>query len=512
MTAFAIQHLASLPIAIALLAAALTLVVGERRLAQQRAIVWVAIALLLLCGALAVNRTSNGEMLVYLVSNWRAPFGIALVVDKLTAIMLLLTAFIGAVVMAAQTRSDRPAGTYFYPLFMLQLMGLNGAFLTGDLFNLFVFFEVLLAASYGMLLQHADRARTNAATHYVVINLLGSALFLIAASLLYGVTGTLNMADLSQKISTVDSQSRALVAAAGFLLLVVFAIKAALLPLNFWLTGTYRAANLPVAALFALMTKVGVVAIARTLTLIYPDGGVINAHMSQALLVIAPLTMLVAACGALSARDVATLIGWSVVGSAGMLVTALAIGEPKAISGALFYLVGSTLATALLFLNAASLDEAGARVATDTDPGGRRWAWTGALFLIGAAVMAGLPPFSGFIGKATILVASTSHAAQTWVWTVVLLAGLLSILAYARMGSRLFWKRDAALVDGVSLLPTAVLAIALVGLTVFAAPLQRYTDQAAAELKRPQIMIGNVLGKLPQQKPVVPVPVGGANK
>lgn len=512
MIAFAIQHLAILPIAIALLAAALTLVVGERRLAQQRAIVWVAIVLMVLCGTLAVNRTSNGEMLVYLVSNWRAPFGIALVVDKLTAIMLLLTAFIGAVVMAAQTRSGRPVDTYFYPLFMLQLMGLNGAFLTADLFNLFVFFEVLLAASYGMLLQHADRARTNAATHYVVINLLGSALFLIAASLLYGVTGTLNMADLSQKISTVDSQSRALVAAAGFLLLVVFAIKAALLPLNFWLTGTYRAANLPVAALFALMTKVGVVAIARTLTLIYPDGGVINAHMCQGLLVIAPLTMLVAACGALSARNVSTLIGWSVVGSAGMLVTALAIGEHKAISGALFYLIGSTLATALLFLNAASLDQAGARVATDTDPGGRRWALTGALFLIGAAVMAGLPPFSGFIGKATILAASTSHAAQAWVWTAVLLASLLSILAYARMGSRLFWKRDAALVDGGSLLPTAVLAIALAGLTVFAAPLQRYTDQAAAELKRPQIMIGNVLGKIPQQKPVVSVPAAGAHK
>ena len=512
MSVFAIQHLPILPIAIALLAAALTLVVGERRLAQQRAIVWVAIVLMLLCGALAIQRTSSGEMFVYLLSNWRAPFGIALVVDKLSAIMLLLTAFIGAVVMAAQTRSDQPTGTYFYPLFMLQLMGLNGAFLTADLFNLFVFFEVLLAASYAMLLQHADRARTNAATQYVVINLLGSALFLIAAALLYGVTGTLNMADLSQKINAVGPQSRALVAAAGFLLLVVFAIKAALLPLNFWLTGTYRAATLPVAALFALMTKVGVVAIARTVTLIYPEGGVINAHMSQALLVIAPLTMLVAACGALSARDVSTLIGWSVVGSAGMLVTALAIGEHRAISGALFYLIGSTLATALLFLNAASLDQASARVTIDTDAGGSRWAWTGALFLIGAAAMAGLPPFAGFIGKATILAASTSHHAQTWVWTAVLLAGLLSILAYARMGSRLFWKRDAALVDGVSRLPTAVLAIALVGLTIFAAPLQRYTDQAAAELKRPQIMIGNVLGKVPQQKSVAPLAAPGANK
>ncbi len=512
MMAFALQHLAILPIAIALLAATLTLVVGERRLAQQRAIAWIAIALLLSCGALAVLRTSSGEMFVYLMSNWRAPFGIALAVDKLTAIMLLLTSFIGAVVMAAQTSSRRPVGTYFYPLFMLQLMGLNGAFLTADLFNLFVFFEVLHAASYGMLLQHPDRARTNAATHYVVINLLGSALFLIAASLLYGVTGTLNMADLSLKINAVGPQSRALVAVAGFTLLVVFAIKAALLPLNFWLTGTYRAAALPVAALFALMTKVGVVAIVRTLTLIYPDGSAIHSHMSQALLVIAPLTMLMAACGALSARDVSTLIGWSVVGSAGMLVTAIAIGEPRALSGALFYLIGSTVATALLFLNAASLDQAGARVTSVGEAGGRQWARTGALFVIGGAAMAGVPPLSGFIGKATILAGSASHSAQVWVWTAVLLAGMLSILAYARMGSRLFWKRDAALAQGASLVPTGVLAIALVCLTIFAAPVQRFTDQAAAELKRPQIMIGNVLGKLPQQKPVVPVPVTGVNK
>jgi multicomponent K+:H+ antiporter subunit D len=499
------KHLPVLPIAIALVAAAWCLSVAESNTRLQRGVTWAALLLLLAVALFAVNRTARGEQFVYLLGNWKAPYGIALVVDKLTAIMLLLTTFIGSVVFAAT--NSKPAdgkpvssGTYFAPLFLLQLVGLNGAFLTADLFNLFVFFEVLLAASYGMLLQHSDQRRTNAAIHYVVINLVGSAIFLIAVSLLYGVTGTLNMADLSQRLSVIPAHSQALAAAAGFLLLVVFAIKAALLPLNFWLTNTYRAAVLPVAALFALMTKVGVVAIIRTMTLIFPEGGIINQYMSQALLIIAPLTLLVAAAGALSARDVRSLIGWSVVASAGLLVCAVAMGGTMALSGALFYLIGSTLATALLFLNTTAIDEAGPRLAAADAVPGAAWAWTGALFFIGAAALAGLPPFAGFIGKAVVLAGSVNQAWQVWLWFAILGGGLVSMLAYARMGSRLFWKRDAAGNAPAYLLPCIAIATALVCLTVFAAPIQRYTDQAAVELRRPQAMISNVLGKLPIEK------------
>lgn len=507
MNAFVSTHLPILPVAIPLLAAALCLIVGQSRIGLQRTAAWLAIALLVATAVQMLMRTHQGEVFVYLLSNWKAPFGIAFALDKLAAVMIALVALIAAVVMvAAQSGKPKSAGTYFYPLFMLQLAGLAGAFLTADLFNLFVFFEVLLAASYGMLLQHADREKTNAATHYVVINLVGSAMFLIGVSLLYGVTGTLNMADLSQRIGAVSPASRGLVAAAGWLLIVVFAIKAALLPLNFWLTGTYRAAVLPVAALFALMTKVGVVAIWRMLTLIYPDGGTINAQIEQVLLFVAPVTMLVASCGALSARDVRSLIGWSVVASAGMLVTAVAIGSHKALSGGLFYLIGSTIATAMLFLNAASLDSTRAEHVSETGLApSSTWVWAGALFAIGAAAMAGLPPFSGFIGKATVLAGastSVSHSWQAWIFATVLVSGLLSVLAYARMGSRLFWKRDAAVVaasEGYRA-PTVVLAGALAALTIFAAPVQRYTDQAAAELKRPSMMIQNVLGKLPAEK------------
>lgn len=507
MMAWLLKHLPVLPIVLPLLGAALALLAGEKRLATQRVIAAASVMSLAVAAVLAIMLTASGQMSVYLAGNWQAPFGIVLAIDKLTALMLALTAGIGAVVLLAgqakpatteggQNRID--GGTFFYPLFLLQLCGLNGAFLTADLFNLFVFFEVLLAASYGMLLQNADRSRTNAATHYVVINLFGSALFLIAVALLYGVTGTLNMSDLSQKINATSGSSRGLVMAAGFILLLVFSIKAALLPLNFWLTGTYGRALAPVSALFALMTKVGVVAIARLLTLLFPEGSVINGHMSNVLLIVAPLTMLIAACGALAAREVKVLIGWTVVASAGLMITAIAIGSPMALSGALFYMLGSTIATALLFLNAAAIDAPGAARTTGAASKNNAWPVIATLFFVGAAAAAGLPPFSGFIGKTIVLVGATQHAWMTWVFYTVLMAGLLTIIAFARMGSRLFWKRDAV-VAPVYLLPASLLAAALVALTLLAAPIQRFTDQAAIEMKRPQIMTGNVLGKLPLQ-------------
>jgi multicomponent K+:H+ antiporter subunit D len=493
-----IKHLPILPIAIPLMGAALALLVGEKSIARQQTITWICIALMLGVSMVSINHTASGYLSVYLVGNWQAPFGIALALDKLSAIMLLLTSIIAAVVMLAAQRSQFTNGAFFIPLFLLQLMGLNGAFLTADLFNLFVFFEVLLAASYGLLLQQVDKNKTNAATHYVVINLIGSALFLIAASLLYGITGTLNMADLSVKINALPPASRPLAVAAGFILLTVFAIKAALLPLNFWLTGTYRAATLPIAALFALMTKVGVVAIIRTLTLLYPDGTFGNVVMTKALIVLAPITMLVAALGALASRDLKTLVGWSIVASAGMLVTSAAIGNAKALSGGLFYLVGSTIASASLFLLAAGIQSSGTTTSSASSTDHRAtWQWTGGLFLLCAMTLTAMPPFSGFIGKAVILAGAAQHLWPTWLMSMILVSGFISLIAYVRLGSRLFFKDDASVVAQHGYLPMGLLAGLIVAMTIFAAPIQRFTDQAAIELRQPQIIEGNVLGKRP---------------
>jgi len=495
-----IKHLPMLPIAIPLLGAALALIVGEKSIVRQRTIAWICILFMLGVGVVAINHTARGYLAIYLVGNWQAPFGIALALDKLSAMMLLLTSFIAAIVLLAAQRSQLLSGTFFIPLFLLQLMGLNGAFLTADLFNLFVFFEVLLAASYGLLLQQPDQQKTNAATHYVVLNLIGSALFLIAASLLYGITGTLNMADLSVKIHALPPSSRPLAVAAGFILLTVFAIKAALLPLNFWLTGTYRAAETPISALFAIMTKVGVVAIIRALTLIYPDGTFGNVVMTKALIVIAPITMFVAACGALAARELKTLIGWSIVGSAGIIVTAAAIGNAKALSGALFYLIGSTLASACLFLLAAALDNRNTSNSVATTDHSTIWKVTGALFLICAMTLTSLPPFSGFIGKAVILAGAVQHLWPTYLTTVILVSGFMMLIAYVNIGSRLLLKRDSSVNPPAGYLPMGIAVASIVSLTLFAAPIQRFTDQTAIELRQPQIMQGNVLGKRPMDK------------
>jgi multicomponent K+:H+ antiporter subunit D len=485
---WSLKHLPVLPIIIALFGAAATLMVGESRLVLQRIIATIAIALLLCVGVIAVWKTGEGNLFVNLMGNWRAPFGIALGIDKLSAVMLLLMAIVSAFTLAAVRAKP---GTFFYPLFMLQLMGLSGAFVTADLFNLFVFFEVLLAASYGMLLQHTDRAKTNAATHYVVINLVGSAFFLIGVSLLYGITGTLNMADLGVRINALPADSRALAAAASFLLIVVFAIKAAMLPLNFWLTGTYGSAFLPVAALFALMTKVGIVAIVRMLTLVVPPtsatGLAIQTTIQSALLIAAPLTMLLAALGALAARELKTLVGWSIVGSAGLLITAFALGNAKAVSGGLFYLIGTTIAAASMFLIAGALMSR---------------TWRIAAFFVVALVIVGMPPFSGFIGKAVVLAGASTHAWQAWIFAAVLLSSLLTVIAYARFGSRVFWKESLTLDSDSAHYAAPALAGAalLVALVVFAAPLQRFTDQAALDLVQSKSYASSIMGKRPIER------------
>jgi multicomponent K+:H+ antiporter subunit D len=499
MNAFLVKHLTVLPIAVPLIGAAIALLVGERRIPLQRLISFIVTLLLLSFGALAIAVTARDQTLIYLLGNWQAPFGIALAVDRLTAIMLMLTAGIAIVVLLG---SGEATGGFFYPLFMLQLMGLNGAFLTADLFNLFVFFEVLLAASYGLLLQHADRLRTNMAVHYVTINLVGSALFLIAVSLLYGVTGTLNMSDLSLKISALSASAphnTGLVYAAAFLLIVVFAIKAALLPLGFWLTGTYGSAIVPVAALFALMTKVGVYSIMRASTLIFPADGSTHVHIAAALMWIAPLTLLMAACGALAARDVRTLIGWTIVGSAGFLVTAIAIGNARALSGAMVYLIGSSIAAALLFLVSAAI-RSGVSPAINGNTTSNAWQWVAGLFFLAAVTAVGLPPFSGFIGKALVLSAAAGSSYAGWIFASILLASFITLLGYVRLGVRLFWKHDATVELSGYRVPAMLLASALVALTVFAAPLQRFTDRAATQLLQPSTMSAAVLGARPLAK------------
>ena len=269
-------HLLVVPVVLPLLAAALMLVLGERRRRFASIINIGATGAGLLVALAILGRVDAdgvpGAIGVYLAANWEAPFGIVLVADRLSALMLVLTGVVGLATAVYAVAGWSRAGVYFHPLFQIQLMGLNGAFLTGDLFNLFVFFEVMLAASYGLLLHGSGWARVHSGLHYIAVNLLASSLFLVGLAMLYGVMGTLSMADIAAKLPLVAAEDRGLLHAGAAILAVAFLTKAAIWPLNFWLVPAYAAASAPVAALFALMTKVGIYAILRLWTCSFPGG------------------------------------------------------------------------------------------------------------------------------------------------------------------------------------------------------------------------------------------------
>ena len=509
-------HGVILPVVLPLMTGALLVLVEARRPRLARAISLAGTAALLLIALqLARHADAGNAVTPYLLGNWPAPFGIALALDRLSALMLLLAALVGSATLLYACGGDDRRGRHFHSLFQFQLMGLNGAFLTADLFNLFVFFEVLLIASYGLLLHGGGAARLRASIHYVGFNLAGSALFLLAVSLLYGLTGTLNMADLAQRVPQLGADRVLLVQSAALLLVVVFGVKAALLPLYFWLPATYGSASAPVAGLFAIMTKVGVYSILRTTTLVFgADGGAAAFVTSPWLELLALGTLLLGAVGALASRHLRMTIGNAVVASAGMLLLAVGLGQPDTVAAGLFYLVHSTLVVAALFLLADRIRAA--RGAADdtlqaaTLQHGR--VALGVLFFFLAMAAAGAPPLAGFLGKSMLLLAAGGTAWGPPVVAVVLCSGLLMMVAFARTGSVLFWRPAAAGVapatPGVprdAPVPSsplhsvglALLVLLIAACALWAAPLSRYAQATAAQLFSPAAYVQAVLGEEP---------------
>jgi multicomponent K+:H+ antiporter subunit D len=496
------------PVVLPLLAGAALLALERLRPAWQAPLsIATTLGLLLVALQLALD-TADGTVHAYLVGNWPAPFGIALAADRLSTLMLLLTAVVALGSLLAALADWHARGAHFHALFQFQLMGLSGAFLTADLFNLFVFFEVLLAASYGLLLHGGGGERLRAATHYVALNLTGSALFLIAVSLLYALTGTLNLADLAMKVPLLEAGDAPLARVAALLLLVVFCLKAALFPLGLWLPATYGAAAAPVAALFAIMTKVGIYAVIRVFTTVFGEQAGALAGVGSALLTPLGLTTLVlAALGALASPSLCTLCGWLVVGSAGTLLAAVGLSQGPGLAAALYYLAHSTLIAAALFLLVELIARQRGSFGASLDPGPRiaQPALLGAMFFVCAASVAGLPPLSGFLGKVSILVAALPSQNAWAFWGIVLATSLLTLIALARAGSRLFWKTREELVPAsphvtLAVAAPSVLLAGTIALAVFAAPAHRYTADTAAQLVRPDEYIRSVLGAKPSAR------------
>ncbi len=436
------NHWIIAPVLLPLVAGALLLVLEASGLAAKRALAIAATAALIPVAVGLMTIAANGEQQIYYLGDWPAPFGIVLVVDRLSALMLVLASVLATASLAYAVGGDDTRGADFHALFQFQLLGINGAFLTGDLFNLFVFFEILLIASYCLIAHGGGAARTRAALHFVVLNLVGSSVFLIALGVVYGTLGTLNMADLANKVAAVDPESIGLVKVAGLLLLVVFGLKAALLPLGFWLPSAYRSATASVACLFAIMTKVGVYAILRVHILIFVDPSHAGFSLQAWLLPLALATIVLGTIGAVAASELRATVSYLVVISVGTLLAAVGLASGEGLTAALYYLIHSTLVTGGLFLLADLIgrQRGKAQARLDLSHAVYQPVLLGTLFFVGAVAVSGLPPLSGFAAKLSILQAAQASAAAAWIWGIILISGLFVIVTLSRAGTAIFWR------------------------------------------------------------------------
>ncbi|WP_333817166.1 monovalent cation/H+ antiporter subunit D [Tabrizicola sp.] len=497
------SHWIIAPVVLPALAAALMVLTLRRSLTLQRALSLATIlALNAIALALLHAATTTGPQ-AYFLGDWPAPFGIVLILDRLSALMVtLLAALALPVTLYAIGSGWDTKGAHFHPLLMFLLMGLGGAFLTGDAFNLFVFFEVLLIASYGLMIHGGGEARTRAGLHYVAFNLMGSALFLFALGLLYATTGTLNMADLALKLPALPEGDAALPRTAAVMLFLVFAIKGALVPLHFWLPATYANAPGMTAALFAIMTKVGAYATLRFATLVFPPDLPATALILPTLLLPAALvTLALGAIGTLGAATLPRLAAFAGIASMGTVFLGIAQMTPAASAAALYYLIHSTLATALIFLVADLLSRRRAHLRLDTAAPVAQSGPIGALYFAAAIALAGLPPLSGFPGKLMILDVWRDQAAV--IWPAILVSSFLMLLGLSRAGSLLFWKPGAdpaptAPHEPLALAAAFALLAALAALTVFAGPVTDWLMTTATALYDPEAYIAaNRLGGRP---------------
>ena len=530
------KHALIVPILLPLVTGAALLLIDETRhtvkalvgIASTVMLVATAIALVQLAGA--VPEGAGAMSSAYAVGNWPAPFAIVLVLDRLSALMLALTSVLALASLVFSTARWDRMGPHFHTLFQFLLMGLGGAFLTGDLFNLFVFFEVTLAASYGLLLHGSGAFRVRSGLHYIAINLAASLLFLIGVSLIYGVAGTLNMADLAVRLPAVPTEDRMLLQAGAAILGVAFLVKAGMWPLCFWLPPAYMAAAAPVAAIFVLLTKVGVYVLLRlTLLLFGSEAGELTGFGGAVLLWGGMATVAFATSGVLASQAMGRLAGYSVLVSSGTLLAAVGMGDAAVVSGALFYLVSSTFATAAFFMLIELVERArepGADLLTVTmeaygdeaDPEEDEKeevgvVMPGALAVLGvcfgcvALLLAGLPPLSGFIAKFAMLtgmlnldglVSPSEIPVRTWLLVALLIfSGLAALVAMMRTGIRTFWAPLEVIVPRVLVVevaPIVALLALCLALTIEGGAMISYTEAAARSLHDPSSYIQGVLG------------------
>lgn len=484
--------LATLPIVIPLAAAALTLL-ASRRLTLQRIIgIGAAAASAVVAIALVFVVDADGAIVVT-TGGWAPPIGIALVADRL-AVLLLATstvALVAVLVYAVSQRATDEELRGFHAVYQVLAAGVALALLTGDLFTLFVAFEIMLTASYVLLTHRAGGSETRSTISYVVIGLVASALLLTAIGLIYAVTGTVNIADLTVKLDSVPTGIRA---GLGWLLFMVFGIKAAIFPLFFWLPDSYPVAPTPVTALFAgLLTKIGVYAIIRTQTLLFPSDGPVTI-----MIVIAGFTMIVGVLGAIAQKDIKRILSFHIVSQIGYMIMGLAFFSVAGVAAAIVFVVHQIIVKASLFLVGGLVEDSEGTGAIDgVDAVARRSPFIAALFLPAALSLAGFPPFSGFVGKLALVEAG--FASSAWIIVgVSLFASVLTLFSMTKIWAGVFWgvPRDTSplRVPKGMVLATASLVVVSIIIAAAAEPLVEYAERAATDLMSEGVYRDLVLG------------------
>ncbi|MCT4784739.1 Na+/H+ antiporter subunit D [Exiguobacterium aestuarii] len=478
--------------------AAIIMMFMPKRVQLQRGMALGALAMTAIVSLFLVHTVSTEGIQTLNLGNWQAPFGITLVSDMLSALLVttstLLTFFI--VWFAVHYFSDSYEGNYLYISMLFMLVGVNGAFTTGDIFNLFVFFEVFLMSSYVLIVLGGRGVQLRESIKYLLVNIIASALFVMSVALLYGVTGTLNLADLAMKIPLVDNPD--VITVIGVMFVIVFGMKGALVPLHYWLPGAYVVAPTPILAMFgALLTKVGVYSILRTYTLLFDGNG---EFLQTFLMVLAVLTIFIGMTGAIAYNDVKLIIIYNIMIAVGVILYGISVNTQTSLEGSLYYLIHDMIIKAVLFMLVGMMIGI-TKSGQLRDMGGliTRFPLFGWTFFVAALSLAGIPPLSGFFGK-LLIVSGGMDEGELFGPLLVLLSSLFVLYSVMKIFLNGFWGEAKREYDGPLvpytkrlIVPVFLLLIIAVAYGFGAEAIHPYITQAIEPLVNPEIYIDAVI-------------------
>ncbi|WP_188462824.1 Na+/H+ antiporter subunit D [Marivirga lumbricoides] len=493
-----------LPLILPFLTATICLFFNRSKKAQHFISIAGACLLLITAFFLLESVKENGIMVTQ-IGGWEAPFGITMVMDIFSAIMVLVTAFVGLMVniYALQNIKKEKKQFGFFVFFHFLIMGVNGAFTAGDIFNLYVWFEILLIASFILLALGNGKEQLIGTVKYMLLSFIASAFLLVGVGIIYGISGSLNMANVA--VFCRENPDNPLITVAAIFFLLPFGIKAALFPMYFWLPASYPTPDISVTAFFSgLLTKVGVYALIRFFTLIFVQD---IAYTHTILLIAAAFTMFSGVLGALSRNSMRKVLSFHIISQIGYMILGLALFTPLALAGAIFYMVQHILVKTNLFMITGLVEKIkGTSVLKNIGGLYKSYPFVSLLFFIAALSLAGIPPFSGFWPK-FLLIKAGFEAKEYWVIAIGIVTGLLTLFSMTKIWVYAFWEKEKKeneneLLESIFIqrnwrmtVPVITITVMIIGIGFYSMPLMKYASLAAEQLMNPSLYIQKVLGK-----------------